>query len=116
MGVNLQCATCLFTSEQPACHALDSTAADASYGLAPMVQMCLQAPVTSLDMYLDGESTVEQDLVAWLSMGIIHVPRGEVGLLVHACLAINSVSLYIFASGPHKSLQRTPGQPTRPVS
>lgn len=38
----------------------------------------LQMPITSVDMMLNGESIEEADLVAWLSMGIIHVPRTEV--------------------------------------
>ena len=40
----------------------------------------LQVPVNSLDKFLNNETVVNQDLVAWVSMGIIHVPRAEVGL------------------------------------
>ena len=29
-------------------------------------------------MALDGESIVDEDLVAWVSMGIQHIPRSEV--------------------------------------
>ena len=39
---------------------------------------CMQMPITSLDMIVNGDSVVEEDLVAWVSMGILHVPRQEV--------------------------------------
>lgn len=42
------------------------------------VSASAQAPITSLDQYLNGQSVVEQDLVNYVSMGIIHVPRTEV--------------------------------------
>lgn len=34
-------------------------------------------PVTSLDDYLDEESIDNRDLVAWVMMGVVHVPRSE---------------------------------------
>ena len=34
-------------------------------------------PHTSLDTFLDGESIVQQDLVAWVTMGKEHLPRTE---------------------------------------
>lgn len=54
----------------------------------------MQAPIVSLDMYLDDESVVGEDLVAWLSMGIIHVPRGEVRAL---CFVFEVCRLHMHA-------------------
>lgn len=34
-------------------------------------------PVTSLDHYINGEDIDNEDLVAWVMMGVIHVPRSE---------------------------------------
>jgi len=34
-------------------------------------------PVTSLDYYIDDEKIVDKDLVAWVMMGVVHVPRSE---------------------------------------
>ena len=34
-------------------------------------------PVASLDDFLDGESLVQEDLVAWVSLGKEHLPRTE---------------------------------------
>ena len=42
----------------------------------------MQEPIWSLDMALNNESIVGADLVAWVSMGIQHVPRAEVYFLV----------------------------------
>ena len=36
-------------------------------------------------MALDGESIVNEDLVAWVSMGIQHIPRSEVDSLSMIC-------------------------------
>ncbi|CAD7705112.1 unnamed protein product [Ostreobium quekettii] len=34
-------------------------------------------PVVSLDDWINGESIVEEDLVAWVMVGLLHVPRSE---------------------------------------
>lgn len=34
-------------------------------------------PVTSLDHYINGEDIDNEDLVAWVMMGVIHIPRSE---------------------------------------
>ena len=47
-------------------------------------------PVLDFDSYLDGENITNQDLVAWVSMGIIHVPRGA---LQAASLLTSSTAL-----------------------
>eukprot|EP01023_Acetabularia_acetabulum_P004083 TRINITY_DN11717_c1_g1_i1.p1 TRINITY_DN11717_c1_g1~~TRINITY_DN11717_c1_g1_i1.p1 ORF type:complete len:947 (-),score=198.93 TRINITY_DN11717_c1_g1_i1:162-3002(-) len=36
-----------------------------------------QKPVRSLDQYLDGEDIVNTDLVGWVMVGVVHVPRTE---------------------------------------
>ncbi|KAK9844758.1 hypothetical protein WJX74_006497 [Apatococcus lobatus] len=36
-----------------------------------------QDPVWSLDNFLNGESTDDKDLVAWVTIGALHVPRSE---------------------------------------
>ena len=40
----------------------------------------VQQPIWSLDMALNNETIVDQDLVAWVMLGIVHVPRSEVTL------------------------------------
>lgn len=69
-------------------------------GLQLVLELMLlaQAPITSLDMYLDGESTVEEDLVALLSMGIVHVPRSEVSAQAHLMLLWAMVTDYALVS------------------
>lgn len=44
-------------------------------------------PVTSVDQFLNGQSVVEQDLVNYVSMGIIHVPRTEVIIVLLTSVA-----------------------------
>lgn len=39
-------------------------------------------------MALDGESIVDEDLVAWVSMGIQHIPRSEVQFLSKMALLL----------------------------
>ena len=39
-------------------------------------------------MALDGENIVDEDLVAWVSMGIQHIPRSEVYSASASCIAI----------------------------
>ena len=39
-------------------------------------------------MALDGESIVDEDLVAWVSMGIQHIPRSEVHSLSNKLLPL----------------------------
>lgn len=47
-------------------------------GHAGLYDMNIPAkPITSLDDFLDGESIVGEDLVAWVMMGVQHVPRSE---------------------------------------
>lgn len=36
-----------------------------------------QNPHTNFDDYLNGESIVQKDLVAWITMGVQHIPRSE---------------------------------------
>ena len=47
---------------------------------------CMQFPITGLDHFLDNETIVDQDLVAWVSMGILHVPRAEVICWLLLCM------------------------------
>ena len=41
-------------------------------------------------MALDGESIVDEDLVAWVSMGIQHIPRSEVQSLSKMALLLQT--------------------------
>ena len=60
-------------------------------------------PELDFDSYLDGENITDQDLVAWVSMGIIHVPRGALQaaslLTGHAavCAALPACQLHSLA-------------------
>ena len=44
----------------------------------------VQTPIYSMDKMLNGESIDNQDLVCWVSMGVMHITRSEVCL--SACM------------------------------
>lgn len=53
----------------------------------------VQFPIYGVDHFLNNETIVEQDLVAWVSMGIIHVPRAEASFLQLFISCVPSLSV-----------------------
>ena len=66
-------------------------------------------PVASLDDFLDGESLVQEDLVAWVSLGKEHLPRTESDRGARMCLSLPDMAVY-FDILPRKTC--TPSQCT----